>query len=237
MNKQLLLPKTDENGVSYLSYSQISTWLKSKREYMRQYFFGEAFEGNAYTDFGSKVGEALEHNNFEGFEPDEQEFLKTIPRYDHFEALIKLQLDGFYIKGFIDTMERIGDEIVVNKESGAVFPVNVGSIADYKTGDIKKKKADYESEDYIQLEIYAAGVQQMTGNLPEKSEVFLIGREGNPNSRKKGESKDLTLSQEFITITREITPEKIEAVKTLCQDVAEEISAYYTTYLKMNQVI
>jgi hypothetical protein len=59
MSKQLILPKTDKDGISYLSYSQISTWIKSKRDYIRQYFFKEGFEGNAYTDFGSKVGEAF----------------------------------------------------------------------------------------------------------------------------------------------------------------------------------
>ena len=90
MNKLLHLPKTDKDGNPYLSYSQVSTWKRNKRDYIRQYFMGEGFEGNAYTDFGSRVGEALEKGIYNGFTASEIEFLETIPRYDEFEREIRL---------------------------------------------------------------------------------------------------------------------------------------------------
>ena len=58
------LPKKDKKGNSYLSYSQISTFKRSKEDFYNQYILNVPFEGNAYTDFGSNVGEALEKNNF-----------------------------------------------------------------------------------------------------------------------------------------------------------------------------
>jgi hypothetical protein len=212
MSKQLILPKSDKEGLAYLSYSQISTWKKSKRDYIRQYFFKEGFEGNAYTDFGSKVGEAFENNDFSQFDFEEQLFLEGVPVYDQFEKKIKLEMNGFYVVGYIDTNSSC-----------------LTKLADYKTGDIEKKRGDYESDDYNQLEIYAAAIEQETGILPTDVKVFLIGRGGNAFQNEK-----LVLTKEFITITRDVTPEKVAAVKSLVQKTAEEISAYYTMYLKLN---
>jgi hypothetical protein len=218
MSKQLLLPKTDKEGVSYLSYSQISTWLRSKREYMRQYFFGEGFTGNAYTDFGSKVGEALENNDFSGFTAKEQKFLKTVPRLDEFEREIHLNMKGFYVKGFIDT----------NSSPDGY----VKELADYKTGDIEKKSPEYESDDYTQLDIYSLAMLQEYGKLPDHVKVYLIGRSGNAFKNEK-----LKLTNEYATIIKKVTPERAEQVRQKVQRVAEEISEYYTVFLKVNQII
>lgn len=216
MSKQLLLPKKDKEGMPYLSYSQISKWKKSKRDYIRSYFFNED-DDNAglqkYGDFGHKVGEAFENNDYSAFEPDEIEFLKTIPKYDEFEREIRLRMDGFYVVGYIDTNTSC-----------------LKKIADYKTGDISKKREDYESDDYIQLEIYAAALEQETGTLPESVEVFLIGRSGNAFN-----NEELILTKEFITINRTVVPEKIEVVKNMVQEVAEEISDYYRLFLELNK--
>ena len=159
--KMLILPKRDDNGVPYLSYSQISTWKRSKKEYIKQYFMGDGFDGNDYTRFGNKVGEALEKNDFSEFDKDDQEFLGTIPRYDRFELFVTLKLQGFYIKGYVDTAKLLDDHVIGGIIKG--MPI----IADYKTGDIEKKTSEYSSEDYIQLDIYAAAVKQIIGRLPE----------------------------------------------------------------------
>lgn len=226
MENKIILPRVDDNGLYYLSYSQISTWKKSKREYIRQYFFGEAFEGNAYTEFGSKVGEALEHNDFEGFNAKETKFLKTVPRYDEFEREIKLQMDGFYIKGFIDT-----NTLSVTTKNKKQIEL-VDRIADYKTGDIEKKAEEYESDNYNQLEIYAAGVRQQTGMLPNEANVYLIHRTGNAFKNEK-----LKLGNEFITITKDISEKRVEEVLREVQEIAQEISQYYKLYLTLNGLL
>ncbi len=210
--EQLILPRVDKEGNYYLSYSQISTWKKSKRDYMRQYFYGESFDGNAYTDFGSKVGEALENNNFSEFTKREEKFLLTIPRYDEFEREIKLLMKGFYVKGFIDTNTS-----------------DCKKLADYKTGDVLTKAAEYEKDDYNQLEIYSAALEQETGILPTSAMVVLIDRTGNAF---KGE--ELKLGGQFITITKKIDKKRLKSVLKEVQLIAEEISSYYKIFLKLN---
>lgn len=222
MNKEaIVLPRKDENGDYYLSYSQISTWVKSKRDYMRQYFLGETFEGNAYTDFGTKVGEALENNDFSEFTKEEQEFLKTVPRYDEFEREIALKFDGFYVKGFIDT----------NTLKGTKSKQVIDKIADYKTGDILKKTDDYVSDDYIQLDIYSAAIYQETGKLPTDTCVYLIGRDGNAF---RGEELKLTL--EYKKVEKVVTRERVNEVMEFVQRVAQDISDHYKVYLKLKEL-
>lgn len=218
---KITLPKTDKvTGIPYLSYSQISTWKKSKRDYIRQYFFGEDFSGMSdYIDFGSKVGNALEKNDFSEFTKEEQKFLKTIPRYDQFEREINLQMDGYFVKGFIDT------NTTENTEKGEL----VKKIADYKTGEIEKKESEYASDDYIQLDIYAASIQQETGVLPEEVSVFLIDRTGNAF---KGEP--LRLGERYITITKKVDDKRVKVVMNEVNKIAQEISDYYQVFLKLN---
>jgi hypothetical protein len=219
-SNHLVLPRTDDDGNYYLSYSQYNTWKRSKREYIRQYFFGERFEGNAYTDFGSWIGEALENNDFsDGFTKKEQEFMATVPRFDEFEREIKLQMDGFYVKGFIDTNTKAED-----------YPegLHVRRLADYKTGDIAKKTAEYEGDDYCQLELYAAALEQEYGIRPDHAQVVLIGRSGNAF---RGE--ELKLTCEYTTVQKELSDKRMDDVLNNVQQVAEEISAAYQTFLKM----
>jgi len=64
MDNQLILPRKDKDGNYYISYSQISKYKRSKRDYIRNYFFGEDTDTEAlkkYGAFGHKVGEAYEN--------------------------------------------------------------------------------------------------------------------------------------------------------------------------------
>ena len=218
----LILPKTDDQGIPYLSYSQYSTWKKNKREYIRQYFFGEKFDGNSYTDFGGEIGLALEHNDFSAYSATEQELLRSIPRYDEFEREIKLQMKGFYVKGFIDTNTKPQDY-------GNGLPIHIRRIADYKTGDVVKKESEYQSDDYTQLDIYSAALEQEFGVLPDSVSVFLIDRKGNAFAGEK-----LVLGNKFVTITKNVTKERVKTVKDNLQKTAEEISEYYKLFLQLN---
>lgn len=215
--KQLNLPRRDKEGNCYLSYSQMSMWKKSKRDYMRQYFYGEKDTKDflkPYGDFGTKVGEALEFNDFKGFKPKEQKFLKTVPRLDEFEREITLNLNGFYMKGYIDT---------------STIPEGyVKRLADYKTGEIDKRTAEYEADSYNQTEIYSAALEQEFGRLPDEAQVIIIQRNGNAF---KGEK--LILGDKFHIVDKPITRERIDQVKAECQAIAEEISKFYTIYLKL----
>lgn len=213
--KVLNLPKKDkETGEPFLSYSQWSTFNKNKRDYFRQYFFNEKFTGNSYTEFGSKLGEALEKNDFSEFDKKHHKYLKTIPRFDQFERKIKWELNGFYVVGYIDT----------NKE-------DYSELLDYKTGDIKTKVAEYEDEKYVQLNIYAAAIEQETGVLPDKASVVLIDRAGNAF-----QGEELTLVGEHVIIEKDVSKEKNEEVKQRIQEDAELIAEYYSVFEKLLKV-
>lgn len=208
----MILPKKDKYGKQYISYSQIHSFFNNRRDYIRQYFLGEKFEGNAYTNFGNLLGEALEKRDFSIFTKKEKELLKTIPRYDEFERGVRLQRDGFYVIGYIDS-----------NTSDCV------KILDYKTGDLNKE-AVYTSEDYSQLHIYAAALEQELGVLPKKASVILIERLGNPFKREK-----LVLGDNYITIDKKITKKGIKDVIKKVDNTAKEISEYYDVFLKLNR--
>ncbi len=227
-HKQLILPRKDEDGNYYISYSQISKWKRSKRDYIRKYFFGEPDDNPAlqkYGDFGHKVGEAYENNDFSKWEEHEAEYLQSLPFYDEFEREIKLEMDGFYVLGYIDSNTKPQAAPSYLLSSGTTY---IKKILDYKTGDIAKRTPEYESEEYKQLTIYAAALQQEFGILPQEAHVVLIGRGGNAF---KGE--ELTLVKDANIIKKDISPEVIQKTLEYVQSTAEEISRYYQVYLKL----
>lgn len=210
----MILPKKDKDGVPYLSYSQISGFLYNKSDYIKSYFLNESIQFTTYIDFGSKVGEALEHNDFSAFDKDEQETLKKITRLDEFEREIRLDFPeyGFYVKGFIDSINKKLDHII-----------------DYKTGGVNKV-GEYEKDTYIQGQLYALGIEQHCKKLPKKVEVILIERYGNAF---KGEP--LKLGKEIIHIPIDISAKRLQYAKDLVIDTAHEISKYWQIFNKLNK--
>jgi hypothetical protein len=212
---KIVLPKNDDNGKPIFSYTQYSKWKKDKKDYFRSYMFGERFEGNAYTDFGTLVGEALETGDFSPFEPFEQETLKKVTRLDEFERQIYLDLGEFGLIGFIDTNDLVRGR--------------VKRIIDYKTGALNKE-AVYDAEDYNQVTIYAAALEQETGHLPKEGWVELIERTGNP-----WKGQDLMVGKEVVKVTQDVSKEAVEAVKQDIISVAKDVSAFYKVFQKLNE--
>ena len=214
------LPKTDKEGVPYLSYSQKKKWKTKNRDYIRQYFFGEKQDNpllKVYGDFGHKVGESYENNDFSGWNKREAAFLKKLPAYDEFEREIKLQMDGFYMLGFID--------------SNTAPDGYVKKILDYKTGDIDKGVEEYEAEDYDQTEIYSAALEQEFGQMPDESIVVLIGRVGNAFN-----GEELKLNRKHEIIQKPLSRERIDEVKQNLQECAEEIADYYRVFNLLKEI-
>lgn len=207
----MLLPKKDKDGIPYVSYSQINSWNNDKNKYMKQYFFGDPRDSNAYLDFGTKFGEAMETGDFSTFPKEKREFLATIPRLDEFEREIKWEFEGFYLKGFIDTNN-----------------VPVVTIIDYKTGDLSKEDY-YSSDEYKQLEMYAGAIEQETGKLPEKAKVILVERLGN------GFTGTLTLGSSYVEVDKKINRDTIDKVKQYVLDTVEDISRHYKAFLSLTE--
>lgn len=207
------LPRKDKDGMPYLSYSQISSFLRNKTDYIKSYFLKEPIQFTDYIDFGSKVGTALEQNDFTAFSKEEQEVLRKVPRLDEFEREIKVSYPehGFYIKGFIDTNTTKLDHFI-----------------DYKTGGANKV-SEYQKDSYIQGQLYALGIKQACGKLPRKGEVILIERMGNAY---KGEK--LTLGKQIITIPLQIDEASVKRTNEIVIEAAYEISKYYKVFNKLN---
>lgn len=206
-----MLPKSNKDGMPILSYSQVATWLRNKKDYIREYFFGDKEKLEVYIDFGSKVGYALENNDFSNFEESEKEVLQKIKRLDIFEKYVEIPFDKFRFIGYIDTASE-----------------DLSYIIDYKTGS-ENKQVEYSKEDYLQIKLYAGAVKQITGKLPSKAEVILIERLGNPF---KGEK--LVVGNNYWIIEQDISEESVEQAFQIVKDAAEEISKYYNVFKKLN---
>jgi hypothetical protein len=200
------LPKKDKKGNSYLSYSQIQTFKRSKDDYYEQYILKKPFEGNAYTDFGSKIGEALEKNDFTKFAKREQKVLGNITRLDEFERRVYLRYKEFYLIGFIDTNSNSLDKII-----------------DYKTGGFGKH-VNYMYDDYNQLQIYALALRQETGKFVKEATVEFIERSGNAF---KGQQLSVA-PKEPIIIHQDISETKLKRVYWDTLRTAKEIEEFYS---------
>ena len=199
------LPSKDRDGNSYLSYSEIQTFKKNKEDYYNRYILKTPFIGNAYTDFGRKVGKALEKNDFSLFSSKEVKILKQVTRLDEFERRIKIQYKGFYMIGFLDT----------NNSS-------LTRIIDYKTGGIRKE-FQYQEKDYNQTQIYALGIRQEKGIKVKDASIEFIRREGNAFKGDKLHVKN----EQPIVIYQDLSEERLKHVYSDVLKTAKEIEKFY----------
>lgn len=197
-----------------LSWSQRQAWRESKthRKYIRRYFFKmpESFD-SPYMNFGKKVGEALETGDFSGFEPQEVEVLKQVPRSDDFEREILLKIkdkDGKEVEviGYIDSSDEPLKEIL-----------------EYKTGKVWDQE---DVDSHGQLDTYAAWVKDTTNKIPK---VKLIAMPAT-----KDEFGNITFGcTKPDVFNRKVTMKDIKAIKEEYLDVAREVEKYYNVYQEM----
>lgn len=206
------LPNKDKNGNVYLSYSAINTFLKDKEQFVKTYILKEPFKGNAYTDFGSRVGKALEENDFCLFTKKEESVLKQVNRLDEFERRVLLNYDAFYMVGYIDTNT-----------------FDLTEIKDYKTGGIGKD-FQYTLPDYTQLCYYALGIRQETGISVKKASVEFIQRDGNPSSG----LKVANVPPKIIEV--DISEQRLKSVYWDTIRIAKDIEKFYESYLITNNL-
>jgi len=199
------LPSKDKNGNSFLSYSQISLFLKDKEEYKNRYIIREPFKSNAYIDFGLKVDDALVKNDFSLFTKSEVNTLSKVTRLDLFQKKIIINFEGFYIIGFIDSCSNDFKELI-----------------DYKTGG-KNKENEYKKDEYNQLNYYAIGIHQEVGYYPEKLSVEFIRREGNLY---RGERLKVS-NDEPIKIDFKVDEKYLVELYNETINIANEIQTFY----------
>ena len=234
---KLTLPRIDDDGKHYISYSQIKSWhakegyntkMLGRLEYIREYFFGEDFPDAGYGQFGTEVEDYIcERNGAEKFTDAEKKVMESITPYGTFQKEIKMDFGWFYVKGFIDDCDKL-----------------MKRLRDFKTAS-QSSKQQYFEDTYKQLDIYALAVLMMTGNLPEKLEVTIIGRKGNTWGRGKmyvGEleglkGRDALFVDDWVeTIEKPVDEERIESVKQLIVSTAEEVAKYHAVFTKLQEL-
>ena len=197
----MIFPKLNKQGKPTISWSMINLFYQDSFEWWARYVIKKPFEANKWTDFGSKVGEALEHNNFDSFSNLEKVVLAKVERLDKFEEKVVLDLGDFEVVGFIDSASS-----------------DFSRIIDYKTGG-KDKFHKYVEPDYLQMHIYSCAVRQMYGKAPESAEVHYITREGRDNLKVAYKSP--------VVIDMDITEELLDETEKVLRLAFEDMSNYY----------
>lgn len=221
----LKLPRVDKEGNSYLSYSAIKAWreekgfntgLLGKYEFMMNYFFGEEFgDEKGWAEFGKDIESYIvERGSSDKFTDREKAILDTIKPLGVFQQEIKIPFNGFYIKGFIDDLSP-----------------TFKKVRDYKSAS-KKSGEKYYKPEYDQLDLYCLGVEALKGFIPDELEVVIVERKGNPF--KGGGRSVLEVADNVWYVKRETSPERLEKIKQDIQATANEISKYYSVFLKLN---
>lgn len=216
-NEELCKPHL---GKPYISYSTVNSWTdeKYRADMIKQKFAGIELPGNIYSDFGSYLGEAVENGEYgdnpNGFTGQEnfQPFLDDRPENAVYEKMILIDMGEYVIIGFIDIYSE-------DEESRAI-------VVDLKTGG-KDKELYYESEDYIQVPLYAKAIE-----LHEKKEIGVTGvwfvRRGNSHFK-----PPLHITEDQFFIELPYNEERAQYALDKIDKAVREISDYYRTYLKI----
>lgn len=202
-------------GRPYLSYSSKNSFEGYENSFIKEKIAKLPKVSNIYADMGSYLGKAVEKGVFPEENPHRftgQENLGKVPRPDNaeYEKMILIDRGSYIIIGFIDICE--------DTDEG----VNVG---DLKTGG-KDKEKTYASEGYIQIPLYAVGLEEQGKNI-NKTYVWFVRRTGSHFK------PPLHISDEQFEIevpyNKEIGKKALEAMDI----AAKEISCIYTTYSKI----
>lgn len=221
----MILPRTDKEGNSYISYSQIKLWneakgfntgLPGKQEFIRSYFLGEQYpDKGGFGTFGDDVEQYVtERKGDEKFTDAERATLDQIQPLGVFQKEINIPFDGFYVKGYIDDATA-----------------DLTKIRDYKTAS-EKSKTKYYEDDYWQLDVYALAIKKETKKLPKELEVCIIERLGNGF---KGGRNIMTVGQNIWYVQRKTNLTRLKQLEDFIIKSTNEISEYYKVFLKLNK--
>lgn len=226
MNLDIELPRKDEDGNYYISYSQknsfnsekgFNTGLPGAQEYILSYFFGMQWPDAGWGDFGKDVEDYIcEKKSADLFNDSEKSLLDTIKPLGIFQKEVKLWLAGnLYLLGYIDDCSE-----------------DMSWIRDYKTAS-KNSSSKYYEPDYEQLDLYAMYVKQETGKLPDKMEVCIIERKGNVFGYKENRRDLLSVGNEVWYVDRETSEERLEKIRTSLMKTIIRISDLYKVFKKV----
>lgn len=203
----------------YLSHSQMECWINSKDKttYRKQYYGGQRFTGNLYTEFGNKVTLAMENN---------EDWVAFIPRFSVFERKFIVDIDGIPFKGSIDQFEPA-----------------TGAFAEQKT--VNKKWSDNKIKNHKQFDRYSLAIELMDGKVQDEA-YFIDVRTALKKKTTtfngielESDDVEITLTGEFNKIPRIVTAEDrrraYEEIVRVGREIEEDFAAYKHLYQNADQ--
>lgn len=187
MTKKYILPK------GYLSWSQIDTWLTSKKKYIDQYVYGKPRFETKEMKFGQYFARGVET----GDSNDEsiKNILPFVPKLTYKEHELKV------------TVNDIPLDIVFDSVDSGVF-------YEYKTG---KTPWDRErAENHKQLDFYTLGYYEEFGHFPKCMLVWLPTEDVDGAIRLTGDIHMFPVEK-----TMEDINEMTEITETVAREITE----------------
>jgi hypothetical protein len=193
----------------YLSWSQMTCWLKSPARYRQEYFeHGEKLD-TRFLRFGKGVAELIESGK-------QKELLPDLIVYDIREHKIQTTVNGVPILSYLDDYDPIEN----------VF-------REKKTGKIPWTQAKVQKHD--QLVFYATALKWSIGKIPAYCDLdYIETREGAIEREDFWRSSDkiIQTTGRVVSFHREFYDSEIERMENLIVKVATEISEAYKEYIK-----
>jgi len=237
--EKMILPKP------YMSWSQLTMWLKSPDRYRKEYFESTAKLDTKYLRFGSAFANMVEDlgrlmENIPNRAAAIQELSREYPMSEGMrEVLMELDINGISEYQIGNSM-RAGDSTPVCKVGGIVpcfsfldiYKPQLNVIREYKTGKAPWTRAKVLKHD--QLLFYAVMLIATGKPMPEYCDLdWIETRETQSESQdfwREG-SKILDVTGRIISFRREFDEREIERMETTIIKVAWEISDAYQDFL------
>lgn len=203
----------------HISPSQLSVWAKSKKNYIKQYYFGEKWAGNKYTRLGLKVHEIID----KGSENEGENTLKII-------------VDTYLAQHAIDIEN---EQNVTHKVDGVTYQVIFDKVS-FTSDFIMEAKSGLETswtQDIVnahqQLHFQEMMYQWKKGKVPTAKLLHIItDKEGNVTGKIKSYNFEPTLKDrkkfirtldEFFDWCNTLTEKDVQAMSNEVDYVDDEI--------------
>lgn len=187
-----------------------------------------AYFGNACGDYINTQDQRIDEYLDDADKKPMDEIIKEHPEGSEFEYEILIDLEPFGLKKTV--LQGFSDRQNTTEEGKT-------DICDYKTLNLAKKKEFYASEEYVQLNIYGYGLEELGFQIGE-TYVIGLGRKGNTLDKaaiheKTGNSLAIRLSGEVERIDNQYDRE--QAISNIKGIVANciKISDYYKVFNKI----
>lgn len=214
-------------GKPKISYSDLNLFLNetysknSLRDYVLQQFLKVPSSiPEAYGEFGKATEDYIcKKENTWGFSDEERQVLDTIKPLGEFQQGFVIDFDDFVLIGLKDDVCEVCDTRLIR---------------DYKTASESSYEKQYkEAESNMQLKIYALSWYLNKHIIPDKLQLVVVERFGNPFAKEESDRKlrvgKNVWIKEFITNEKELLELKDEIVKNV-----RLISSYYQVFTKLN---